>query len=84
MQDLDHHGPVTHRERDDADEEREGTGHDPARVSDTTTEEYFANAELFAHRPTNSAMDLSKLIAAGFTPRDHREALAAYLAEMGS
>ena len=40
----------------------EGTGHDPARVSDTTTEEYFANAELFAHRPTNSAMDLSKLI----------------------
>ena len=62
----------------------EGTGHDPARVSDTTTEEYFANAELFAHRPTNSAMDLSKLIAAGFTPRNHREALAAYLAEMGS
>ena len=61
-----------------------GTGHDPARVSDTTTEEYFANAELFAHRPTNSAMDLSKLIAAGFTPRNHREALAAYLAEMGS
>ena len=46
--------------------------------------QYFANAELFAHRPTNSAMDLSKLIAAGFTPRDHREALAAYLAEMGS
>lgn len=62
----------------------EGTGHDPARVSDTTTEEYFANAELFAHRPTNSAMDLSKLIATGFTPRDYREALAAYLAEMGS
>ena len=62
----------------------EGTGHDPARVSDTTTEAYFAKAELFAHRPTNSAMDLSKLIATGFTPRDHREALAAYLAEMGS
>ena len=39
----------------------EGTGHDLARVSDTTTEAYFANAELFAHRPTNSAMDLSKL-----------------------
>lgn len=62
----------------------EGTGYDPARVSDTTTEAYFANAELFAHRPTNSAMDLSKLIATGFTPRDHREALAAYLAEVGS
>jgi dTDP-4-dehydrorhamnose 3,5-epimerase len=29
-------------------------------------------------------MDLSKLIAAGFTPRNHREAVAAYLAEMGS
>ena len=27
----------------------------------------------------NSALDLSKLIAAGFTPRDHRDALAEYL-----
>ena len=50
-----------------------------ARVSNTTTEEYFANAQVFAPRPTNSALDLSKLIAAGFTPRDHRDALAEYL-----
>ena len=56
-----------------------GTGHDAARVSNTTTEEYFANAQVFAPRPTNSALDLSKLIAAGFTPRDHRDALAEYL-----
>ena len=57
----------------------EGTGHDPARVSDTTTAQYFANAEVFAPRPANSAMNLSKLIAAGFTPREHSQALAEYL-----
>ncbi len=56
-----------------------GTGHDATRVSDTTTAEYFANAQVFAPRPTNSALDLSKLIAAGFTPRDHCDALAEYL-----
>lgn len=55
------------------------SGHDPARVSPVTTAEYFAQAEVFAPRPTNSAMDLSKIIAAGFTPRDHGQALAEYL-----
>ena len=60
-----------------------GTGHDAARVSNTTTEEYFANAQVFAPRPANSALDLSKLIAAGFTPRDHRDALAEYLHQLG-
>jgi len=60
-----------------------GIGHDAARVSNTTTEEYFANAQVFAPRPANSALDLSKLIAAGFTPRDHRDALAEYLHQLG-
>lgn len=32
--------------------------------------------------PANSALDLSKLIAAGFTPRDHRDALAEYLSHI--
>lgn len=57
------------------------TGHDGERVKPTSTAEYFAQAEVFAPRPTNSAMDLSKIIEAGFTPRDHREALASYLAQ---
>lgn len=30
----------------------------------------------------NSALDFSKLIAAGFTPRDHRDALAEYLSHI--
>lgn len=55
------------------------TGHDPARVSETTTEQYFADATVYAPRPVNSALDLSKLIATGFTPRDHTEALAEYI-----
>lgn len=55
------------------------TGHEGERVKPTSTAEYFAQAEVFASRPTNSAMDLSKIIEAGFTPRDHREALAVYL-----
>lgn len=58
----------------------EVTGHDPQRVTPVTTAEYFAKAEVFAPRPTNSAMDLSAIIATGYTPRDHRQALADYLA----
>lgn len=30
----------------------------------------------------NSALDLSKLIAAGFTPRDHCDALTEYLSHI--
>ncbi len=57
------------------------TGHDPARVSGVSTEQYFAGATgPVAPRPRNSILDLAKIAAAGFTPRDHREGLAAYLA----
>lgn len=56
----------------------EASGHEASRVSPTTTAEYFAKAEVFAPRPTNSALDLSKILSTGFTPRDHREALAEY------
>ncbi|KTR39294.1 dTDP-4-dehydrorhamnose reductase [Rothia kristinae] len=56
------------------------TGHDPARVSATTTAEYFADKPDAAPRPANSLLDLTKLEQTGFRPRDHREALAAYLA----
>lgn len=58
----------------------EATGHSADRVTPVTTTEYFAKAEVFSPRPTNSAMDLSKIVKAGFTPRSHQEALAAYFA----
>ena len=56
------------------------TGHDPARITGVTTDEYFASATgPVAPRPRNSALDLTKLEAAGFTPADQRTSLAAYL-----
>lgn len=58
----------------------EASGYSADRVTPVSTADYFAKAEVFAPRPTNSALDLSKIIQAGFTPREHREALAAYLA----
>lgn len=57
----------------------EAEGHSASRVTETTTDNYFASVETFAPRPTNSALDLSKLLETGFTPRDHRKALSAYL-----
>lgn len=56
------------------------TGHDPERVTGITTEEYFAGKSV-APRPVNSELSLEKIKATGFTPRDAREALAAYLAK---
>ncbi|MGK0740664.1 sugar nucleotide-binding protein [Leucobacter sp. Z1108] len=55
-----------------------GTGHDPERVSGTTTAEYFAGKQV-APRPLFSTLSLGKIEAAGFTPRDARDALIAYL-----
>jgi dTDP-4-dehydrorhamnose 3,5-epimerase len=47
------------------------TGHDPSRVSDVSTEQYFANAAgPVAPRPRNSVLDLAKIVDAGFSPRD--------------
>ncbi|MGY1550967.1 sugar nucleotide-binding protein [Microbacterium sp. A588] len=56
------------------------TGHDPERVSDVTTADYFANATTpVSPRPLNSVLDLTKITATGFLPRDGAEALAEYL-----
>ncbi len=55
-------------------------GSDSARVNDVTTEEYFANTSTpVSPRPLNSMLDLAKITATGFTPRDGAQALAAYL-----
>jgi len=43
-------------------------GHDPAEVTAVTTAEYYADREGIAPRPLSSALDLSKIEAAGFTP----------------
>lgn len=53
-------------------------GHDPARVSSTTTAEY-AQGRNMAPRPSSSLLELGKIEATGFTPRLASEALAAYL-----
>ncbi len=56
------------------------TGHDPARVKGVTTDEYFSTATgPVAPRPRNSVLDLSKIEATGFIPRDHREGLREYV-----
>ncbi|MFD6697529.1 MULTISPECIES: sugar nucleotide-binding protein [unclassified Microbacterium] len=56
------------------------TGHDPARITGVSTEEYFASAVgPVAPRPTWSVLDLGKIEATGFSPADHAEALASYV-----
>ena len=55
-----------------------GTGHDAERVNGVSTEEYFSGKSV-APRPLNSTLSLDKIEASGFTPREAREALRAYL-----
>ena len=56
----------------------EATGHDPARVSGTSTAEYFAGKQV-SPRPLNSRLSLEKIKATGYAPRDAQVALKAYL-----
>lgn len=56
-------------------------GHDPGRIDDVTTENYYQGAvTAIAPRPRNSILALDKIIGTGFTPRDASESLADYLA----
>lgn len=48
-------------------------------VTDTTTAEYFADKPQAAKRPLNSVLDLTKIQAAGFEPKDWREDLKEYV-----
>jgi dTDP-4-dehydrorhamnose reductase len=61
-------------------ETRGRTADDVRRVS---TEEYFADKPGIAPRPRNSVLDLSKITATGFQPRDWRPALREYLDPAG-
>ena len=60
------------------------SGHDPARVTGVSTEEYFAGAETpVAPRPRNSVLDLAKITATGFIPEAADDALRRYVASAG-
>ncbi len=48
-------------------------------VTDTTTEEYFAGKEGIAPRPLQSTLDLTKVQASGFTPREWKDDLVTYI-----
>jgi dTDP-4-dehydrorhamnose reductase len=52
-------------------------------VGRTSTKAYFADKPQAAVRPLNSVLDLAKITATGFAPRDWRTALAEYLDTLG-
>jgi dTDP-4-dehydrorhamnose reductase len=52
-------------------------------VTRMSTTEYFAGKTGIATRPLNSMLDLAKIKAVGFRPRDWRNALARYLTSLG-
>jgi len=55
-------------------------GHDPNRVNEVSTAQYFATASNpVAPRPNNSVLDLTKIESLGFSPADGVNALTAYL-----
>lgn len=55
-------------------------GHDPCRVTEVTTEQYFADAsQPVAPRPANSVLDLAKIQSIGFEPTDADESLVNYI-----
>lgn len=58
----------------------EARGRSASDVGRTSTEKYFADKPQAAVRPLNSVLDLAKIEATGFSPRDWRDALAEYLA----
>ncbi|MBZ4487085.1 bifunctional dTDP-4-dehydrorhamnose 3,5-epimerase family protein/NAD(P)-dependent oxidoreductase [Microbacterium sp. cx-55] len=58
------------------------TGHEPKRVSATSTAEYFTRSTApVAPRPANSVLGLDKLVASGFSPTDAIDELRRYLRE---
>lgn len=61
----------------------EQLGHDPDRVTGTSTAQYFVGKEA-APRPRNSLLSLEKIEATGFAPRAAKAALAEYLAALTS
>ncbi len=52
-------------------------------VGRVSTADYFADKPDAAPRPLNSVLDLGRIQAVGFSPRDWRDVLAAYLEGLG-
>lgn len=68
--------------REIAQEVFELSGADKNRVKPVTTDEYMGNVSgPVAPRPEHSAMDLHKLVAAGYTPVDWEQSLAEYVSK---
>ncbi len=57
-------------------------GHSSDDVTGITTAEYYKGKEGISPRPLNSTLDLEKIKATGFTPRDWQEALDEYFAQL--
>lgn len=57
----------------------EQSGKSPADVTGVTTDQYYQGKDGIAPRPLQSTLDLSKIKATGFTPRDWRDTLRDYL-----
>lgn len=55
------------------------TGHNPEDISEVSTEEYFKDKEGISPRPLQSTLNLAKIKATGFTPREWQQALKEYL-----
>lgn len=55
------------------------TGHNPDDVTGISTKEYYSSKEGIAPRPLQSILDLSKIKASGFQPRNWEDALKTYL-----
>lgn len=56
------------------------TGHDPNRVTPTTTTDYYANTTTpIAPRPTNSLLNTTKITNTGYTPHPWQDLLSHYL-----
>ena len=59
-------------------------GYSTADVTGVTTEEYYAGKEGIAPRPLQSSLDLSKIKATGFVPREWQQALDEYWKELAT
>jgi dTDP-4-dehydrorhamnose 3,5-epimerase len=55
-------------------------GHDPARVTGVSTDEYFASAPHSAPRPLYSVLDLAVLKSTGFAPSNWPDRLREFVA----
>jgi dTDP-4-dehydrorhamnose reductase len=61
----------------------EACGRSASDIGRTSNEESFEDKPAAGVRPVNSVLDLSKITAAGFEPRDWRAVLPEYVASLG-